>query len=234
MNAHTASVEERLIVFAKTPRLGKVKTRLSPPLTEQQALELHCALLEVTLERLAGMTRARLDYWLYLSDSLENTGELAIPSPWEIRLQQGDGLGMRLENAFRRAFEEGIHRLVVVGSDSPTVPLHCIDEAFDQLTRFDAVLGPSLDGGYYLVGSSRLIPELFQDIPWGDPTVLRRSAEALNRARRSFTYLIDWYDVDTDEDLLRLRDELAYYARECPEKIPRRLAEVLPEDMGPD
>ena len=72
--------------------------------------------------------------------------------------------------------------------------------------------------------------EAFRDISWGKPTVLRETANALNRAQRSFTYLIDWYDVDTDEDLMRLREEIDFFHREEPEAVPRRIADLLPEE----
>ena len=232
MHSRNAPHEERLVVFAKVPRLGKVKTRLSPPLTTEQSLELHQALVEVTLHRLLSVSRPKLELCLYLSEPVENASTLEIPSGWKTRPQEGDDLGTRLENAFRQAFDDGIKRLVVLGSDSPTIPLQCLEEAFDILARYDAVLGPSLDGGYYLVGCSKYIPEAFHDISWGKPTVLRETAHALNRAQRSFTYLIDWYDVDTDEDLMRLREEIDFFHREEPEAVPRRITDVLPEEIS--
>ncbi len=230
MNSRSAPAEERLVVFAKVPHLGKVKTRLCPPLTTDQALDLHQALVEDTLHRLLSISRPKLERCLYLSEPSGDASGLEIPSEWSIRTQEGDHLGTRLESAFREAFDDGIKRLVVLGSDSPTVPLRCLEEAFDILARYDAVLGPSLDGGYYLLGCSKYIPETFHDISWGKPTVLRETANALNRAQRSFTYLIDWYDVDTDEDLMRLREEIDFFSREEPEKLPQRIADVLPEE----
>lgn len=230
MNSNNEPPEERLVVFAKVPSLGKVKTRLSPPLTTEQALDLHQALVEVTLQRLLSISRPKLERCLYLSEPMEDASALEIPSEWKTRTQEGDHLGTRLENAFREAFDDGIKRLVVLGSDSPTIPLRCLEEAFDVLARYDVVLGPSLDGGYYLVGCSKYIPEVFHDISWGKSTVLRETANALNRAQRSFTYLIDWYDVDTDEDLMRLREEIDFFNREEPESVPQRIADVLPEE----
>jgi rSAM/selenodomain-associated transferase 1 len=221
---------ERLVVFAKTPRLGKVKTRLCPPLSVEQALELHRALVEDTLERLLSVSRPNLEYWIYLSEAVTDPADLTITSDWTQRIQQGLNLGERLSEAFRTAFDEGIERIVVLGSDSPTVPLDCIHEAFEELGRYDAVIGPSLDGGYYLLGCSQFIPEIFQGVSWGKVTVLRETTDALQRAQKRFNYLIDWYDIDTDEDLLRLREEIAFNSRIDPDGIPKRVKAALPPD----
>lgn len=231
-SSSSSPAEERLIVFAKAPRLGKVKTRLSPPLTTEQSLDLHRALVEVTLNRFECFKRPLIDHHLYLSEPLGNDKHLEIPSGWIQQIQEGNHLGERLETAFRRAFDDGIKRVVVLGSDSPTLPFQCVEEAFDDLVRFDAVLGPSLDGGYYLMGCSRFIPEVFKDISWGKSTVLRETAEVLNRVQCSFSYLIDWYDIDTDEDLMRLREEIGFYQREEPGDVPKRITDVLPEETG--
>lgn len=222
--------EERLVVFAKAPRLGRVKTRLCPPLNAESALELHCALVEQTLARLQKVSRPGIAHWLFISEALEETTTFEVPASWTIRIQRGNSLGERLENAFRLAFEDGVKRMVVLGSDSPTVPLQCIDEALDELARYDVVIGPALDGGYYLLGSSRFVPELFRDISWGGVRVLQETEEALIRTGRSFTHLIPWYDIDADEDLVRLREEIAFFEREEPDLIPRLVNAVLPEE----
>ncbi len=207
--------------------LGKVKTRLCPPLDHEQALRLHRALVEDTLERLAGISRPGLEHWLHLSEALQGPDDLQIPSNWVKRLQVGEDLGTRLKQAFSEAFDDNVERVVVMGSDSPTVPLRCIEEAFDVLSSHDVVLGPALDGGYYLLGSSRFVPELFEHISWGSPTVLQETREALRSAGCSYSELIEWYDIDTDEDLARLREEITYLSRSQPAKIPNRVVEAL-------
>jgi rSAM/selenodomain-associated transferase 1 len=167
---------------------------------------------------------------LFVSEALEEPSPFTIPDVWTIRTQRGSHLGERLENAFRAAFEDGVKRIVVLGSDSPTVPLECINDAFDTLSRQDVVIGPALDGGYYLLGCSRFVPELFRDISWGGPSVLQETDEALIRTGRSVTHLITWYDIDRDEDLVRLREEIAFFERQEPDLIPRLVDAVLPEE----
>lgn len=169
-----------------------------------------------------------------MSETMKRPGELSIPSTWKLNIQEGDNLGARLETAFRKAFDDGTERFIVLGSDSPTLPLHSIHEAFDELSSQDVVLGPARDGGYYLLGCSRFVPELFQNVSWGDRSVLRKTTEALKNAGRSFTLVVEWYDIDTESDLVRLREEIEYLSREEPDRVPRRVAAALPEEAGPD
>lgn len=183
--------------------------------------------MEDTLERLGSLSRPGLEHWLYLSEALQNPYDLRIPSNWMQRLQEGEDLGTRLKQAFSQAFDDNVERVVVMGSDSPTVPLQCVDEAFDALSSHDVVLGPALDGGYYLLGSSRLVPELFEHISWGSGTVFQETKDALQRAGCSYSVLIEWYDIDTDEDLARLREEITYLSRSQPGQIPNRVVEAL-------
>ena len=199
---------DRLVVFARAPMLGAVKTRLVPPLSNEQALALHRALVEDTLERLARVGGNALERWLYVSEPLAGQDTLEIPSAWTLAVQNGDDLGSRMESAFRDAFHEEPGRMLLLGSDSPTLPLEYVRQAFKKLVDRDVVLGPAEDGGYYLVGCSTFVPELFRSIDWGTDRVLSQSKEALSLAEREFTLLPTWYDVDSQEDLARLRSEL--------------------------
>ena len=221
-----AGDRERLVVFARAPYLGRVKTRLTPPLTQQQALDLHRALVEDTLERIARFRRPGLEHWLYLSEP-SSPEQLDVAPAWSSAIQAGDDLGARMEGAFRQAYEDGRDRIVIVGSDSPTLPLDYLEQAYEALATQDVVLGPAEDGGYYLVGSSRFIPELLRGITWGSSRVLEQSTAALSRAGRSFHLLPSWYDVDTAEDLSRLQKELVQLQAVPRAGFPRRTAAAL-------
>lgn len=221
---------ERLVVFARSPFLGRVKTRLTPPLTPAEALVFHRALVEDTLERLERWTRSGLERWLYLSEALSM--QLDVAPAWRSRVQTGDDLGERMEDAFRRANEDGRDRVVILGSDSPTLPLDYLDQAFDLLGTNDVVLGPADDGGYYLVGTSVLVPEMLRGIAWGSSRVLEQTTRALSRAGRSFHLLPSWYDVDTAQDLLRLEQELERLRSVGPAELPRRTAAVVSSFFG--
>jgi hypothetical protein len=120
-------------------------------------------------------------------------------------LPQGPGdLGERLARAVGAAFVRGHRRVLVVGSDSPTLPSHLIAEALRRLEATDVVLGPAFDGGYYLLGLNRLEPALFRDVPWSGPEVLAVTAERARAAGLEVSLLPFWYDVDEPADLARL------------------------------
>lgn len=221
---------QRLVVFARAPVLGRVKTRLSPPLSELQTLELHRALVEDTLERLARFQRPHLEYWLYVSEP-PPAGALDVPAPWRQALQVGDDLGARMESTLRDGFERGCDRVVILGSDSPTVPLDSLHEAYRSLMTHDAVLGPAEDGGCYLIGFSRMPPGLFRDVTWGSALVLDQLTQALTERELSLHLLPSWYDVDTAEDLGRLRSDLDRL-RATGRDLPHRTAQALSDFFG--
>ena len=181
-----------MILFAKTPRLHEVKTRLMPALTAAQALALHESMLadqSAFVRSLAGATR---------------TCEVCLDA------MQGDGdLGARMERALGRALSSGAHRAAILGADAPTLPRALVEEAFELLARgADAAIVPATDGGYVLVGASRPVPALFRGVPWGTPSVLATTRE---RAREAGLVLLEtspWADVDVEADLSRLACEL--------------------------
>ncbi len=223
--------QERLIVFARTPKPGKVKTQLCPPLSPEQALQLHCASIADTLERLLKVSRSGLEYWLCLSEALEHPEELEIPSKYEIRIQTEEDLGGCLETAFRQAFDDGAERVVALGSDSPTLPLSSIYEAFQELSWQDVVIGPVPDGSYHILGSSSFVPELFHHVSWASRMVLQQTAKALKRSGKGFSLLVEWYDIHTDADLVRLSEEILFMKRQEPSQVPLRVAAALPPNL---
>ena len=220
---------ELLAVFARSPEDGKVKTRLSPPLTAEQALALHRALVEDTLDHLNRIERPGIERLLLLSNPLRDPSALTVPSGWTTTVQASGGLGERLASLFYSGFRRGVTRLVVLGSDSPTVPPEVVHEAFDDLEQRKVVLGPAEDGGYYLLGCSEWIPELFQGIDWGTPEVLEQTMNVVKARKISVSTLIRWYDIDRGEDLDKLRQEIAYLKRSTPELVPIRVAAALPD-----
>jgi len=222
-------VTELLAVFARSPVAGKVKTRLSPPLTADQALALHRALVEDTLDHLNLIERPGIERLLLLSEPLQDPSALTVPGSWTTTVQASGGLGDRLASLFYTGFRRGVTRLVVLGSDSPTVPPAVVHEAFDELERRKVVLGPAEDGGYYLLGCSEWIPELFQSIDWGTSEVLEQTMNVVKARKISVSTLIRWYDIDRSEDLEKLRQEIAYLQRSMPELVPVRVAAALPD-----
>jgi rSAM/selenodomain-associated transferase 1 len=197
-----------LAVMAKAPRVGAVKTRLCPPLRPPEAAELaRCFLLDA-LERVGAVagTRAILAY-----APAEARAELEALAPDFVLIpQRGRDLGERQDGLVEDVLTLGYQAALVIGSDLPTLPPEYLDEAVALVMApdVDLVLGPTEDGGYYLVGLRAPCPALFEDMPWSSPLVLGRT---LDRARRSglrVACLPQWFDVDTGADLDRLRVEL--------------------------
>ena len=227
-------MSELLAVFARAPELGRVKTRLCPPLTSEQALELHTALVADSLDHFGRVERPGLERALLLSQPLLDPQDLTVPEAWAVSIQADGDLGRRLASLFYSAFRRNVTRLVVLGSDSPTLPLDVIHEAFGELERRKAVVGPAEDGGYYLLGASAWIPELFQNIDWGTAEVLSQTTAVLTGKKLDFATLIPWYDIDRSKDLEKLRQEIGYLKRAAPDLVPVRVAAALPSSEAPE
>jgi rSAM/selenodomain-associated transferase 1 len=212
-----------LLVFAKAPVPGAVKTRLTPPLTPGEAAALADAFLRDGLERYAapGALGEAVAVRLYLAGE----GGLppgAVQAPVGRHRQRGDGLGARLERAFVETFAAGFGRVVVVGTDHPTLPTAFLAEAFRALqTPRTVVLGPSDDGGYYALGLNDLVPGLFA-MDYGHGTVFEDTLRRVLDADAHAVVLPPWYDVDDAGDLRRLAAEVRDGAR-----LPPRTSAAL-------
>lgn len=199
----------RLVLFAKRPRLGKVKTRLCPPLRAEQALELYRAFLsdQIALLRLAaGDGQAEL-----CLDGAWNPDPQRDPLLTGIRVRmQGPGdLGERMLRAFERCATDGCTETVIVGADSPTLPARLVKRAFERLRHgVPAVVAPSVDGGYVLLGLREPRRELFDDLPWGTPSVLGLTRRRARAAGVRLELLAPWYDIDDAVGLVMLEREL--------------------------
>ncbi|MBI3462957.1 MAG: TIGR04282 family arsenosugar biosynthesis glycosyltransferase [Planctomycetes bacterium] len=193
-------------VFAKYWTPGQVKTRLAAALGQEAAARLYAAFLRTTLSRFRHCGDRRV---VVFSPS-DRRGEFKAlcSGDWELAPQSTGDLGDRMHRFFADAFAKGASRIVLIGSDSPTLPAEYIDRAFDLLADSPVVLGPTTDGGYYLVGISGQIPPIFEGIAWSTPQVWRQTAERLAVAQLRYDILPQWYDVDESADLERLREEV--------------------------
>lgn len=197
------------VVMVKAPRAGAVKTRLVPPLTGVEAASLASAFARDTLASVRRVVSevvvayAPDDGRAALEAVLEDEGLL-----WFA--QRGEDLGARIESAASFAFESSRGPVVIVGTDSPTMPPTFVARALASLSAGDAdvALGPTEDGGYYLVGLRDSFEGLFRDVEWSTPRVYGQTESNASRLGLRVLELPRWYDVDTSADLLRLRDEL--------------------------
>ena len=200
-----------LIVFVKTPVKGNVKTRLQPDLAEEKIVELYKSFITEIISkclRLKGM-----DMFVGCAPTKNNDFLKKLSLTYNIKTfnQRGSNLGEKIVNAFRDYFKKGYKEIVLIGSDSPTIPTAYIKEAFSELKRNDFVLGPCCDGGLYLIGAKkRVIPEIFQNITWDTSEVLNEILKRANSLRIDFSLIPFWYDVDTIEDLKFLENHRKY------------------------
>ena len=146
-------------------------------------------------------------------------------------VQQGEDLGQRMQNCLTEHLALGFRRVVIIGADSPTLPLEILTSAFAALRDRDIVLGPSLDGGYYLMGARTVAPEMFRGITWGGPTVLRDTLRILKILGMAPVLLPQWYDVDTVEDLRRLAGDIMRL-QEAGEPAPRATLKALAASLA--
>ncbi len=194
-----------LAIFAKAPIAGQVKTRLCPPLTHTQAAELFRCFLLDTVERMCSLETVQVFLAIMPADSEPLFREM-VPFPVRYLPQRGDSLGEREINMLADMLDAGFSRVVIIGSDIPTLPVAHIHEAFTRLEdpACDAVFGPSTDGGYYLVGAREVHRRLFENIAWSTPQVLEQTLEQARLHQLAVELVPSWYDVDTVEDLQRL------------------------------
>lgn len=217
-----------LILFARAPERGKVKTRLVPPLSEPEAVELYRAFLEDAARMYAGggSWRPVLDAE---PDPDDATLAALFPPPWTRRRQAAGNLGDRLTAAFEREFSLGAPAVVAVGSDHPALGRRRIEEAFARLADGDdAVVIPAEDGGYCAIGLASRVRsrEVFSGIPWSSAGVLAATRDRLDARGIRTSFLEPGYDVDRPEDLDRLRRDLAGrdpFGRDYPSATARAL-----------
>lgn len=189
----------RIAVFARPPVAGKVKTRLSPALTPALAVALYSGLLADTLDTVRACAADERTLWWS-----EAPGGAPAPEGFDVRVQPGDDLGARLAAAFDAMLAGPGDRAVVIGSDLPALSAARLDEAFAALSDHDLVLGPAVDGGYWLVGLSRRARAVFEGIAWGTGDVFAQTVRAATRAGLRVRTLATLADVDTPADLVRL------------------------------
>jgi len=206
-----------LAVMAKAPRPGRVKTRLSPPLTPGHAAELNVCFLKDTTENLAAVAARAADpkskaagLVAYTPVGDERLFEGLLPDGFALVAQRGEGFGERLLAAAQDILACGFGSVCLIDSDSPTVPRAAFEQAVAELARPGdrIVLGPAEDGGYYLIGIKRADPRLFEAIPWSTATVFAQTCERAREAGIEVAELPLWYDVDDAATLDILKAEL--------------------------
>ncbi|MEW6247399.1 MAG: TIGR04282 family arsenosugar biosynthesis glycosyltransferase [Nitrospirota bacterium] len=249
--------DSALIIFAKAPIAGQVKTRLCPPLTPDEAASLHGSFVLDALERsktAIAKHRLPLDRSLACAPSARHVFFKILEERHGVKLldQVGEDLGARMTHACSTVFSSGYKQVLLVGTDVPSLLLDTYRDALTLLADHDLVLGPACDGGYYLIGLKRPAPELFADIPWSTDRVLDLTRQKADRLGFKTGLLPAQRDIDTIDDLLALIEEagmgrevrgitprpsplatsLSPRTRDALELIAQRLRSRLPQSQG--
>jgi rSAM/selenodomain-associated transferase 1 len=188
-------IENALIIFAKNPIKGKVKTRLSNALGNEKALEIYTKLLSLTYKHTRNLNH---DKYLYLTEFIDNN---LYDNAYTKKLQLGSDLGLRMLNAFNELFDKGHKKIVIIGTDCPSLTEKLIDKSFDELNRVDVVLGPANDGGYYLIGLKNPLDYLFVNMVWGNEKVLQNTIKRIIENQSTYFLLKELVDIDDEKDL---------------------------------
>ena len=199
-----SSTENCLILFVKSPEKGHVKSRLSQLIGENVTRNLYKSFVTDILESI----QCNLQYSIRIAFHPQNAKSNVVRwlgKQYSYLPQRGDGLGERMEHTFKQIFSGGVEKALIIGSDIPDLPRSFILKAFESLGTYDAVIGPSFDGGYYLIGfrNDTFFPEVFHRIEWGTDTVF---SQTLDRFKKNQTVRIMplWWDIDLPEDIKAL------------------------------
>jgi uncharacterized protein len=193
---------QHLIIFTRYPEPGKTKTRLIPALGSVGAANLQRQMTERTIFQVQELQKTTPISW----EVRFAGGNYQLMQAWLgcdlVYHIQGEGdLGARMERSLVQAFASGAAQVVIIGIDCPGINPDILNQAFAQLHTYDLTLGPAMDGGYYLIGLRRLIPELFFNIDWGTSQVLQQSVDIAEKLKITLNYLPVLADVDTPADL---------------------------------
>ncbi len=212
---HSSGRERVLVIMAKAPRPGAVKTRLAPSISPMAITAFYCCLLDDTL----ALARSLGDVEVAIMCPDADVNELAQLAGSEVSVvaQKGEGLAAGLTSVFAHFTEGHPQRTIAFNSDSPHLPRSVLEDAFDTLAAHDVVVGPTHDGGYYLVGAKASHPALFANDGMGTSSALERLLSSARSLKLSVGFADPFYDIDVADDLTRLAAEL----RLAPTRAPR-------------
>lgn len=222
-------------IFAKFPIIGTVKTRMNPALSWKNCLELHQALIQNTLHQMQPLSSPSIDISVCMTGMLQQALDYAIdldfPETVSIDVQTGIDLGDRLENILRIRVENNYSKVIFIGTDCPSLESNNIEEAIAILQHQDVVIGPALDGGYYLLGFSSYVPCILKGIDWGSSKVYQQTMILLEEHLIQWAGLVPKSDLDTFENLKELWQDLKFssYLRK---NLGRELTKVLGQIMN--
>ncbi|MBC7511452.1 MAG: TIGR04282 family arsenosugar biosynthesis glycosyltransferase [Ferruginibacter sp.] len=195
-------MDNALIIFIKNPVKGKVKTRLAATIGDDMALAIYQKLIKHTLDIVKDVAA---DKFIFFSNTIDETiGHKN--TPVHKAIQFGNDLGEKMKNAFERLFKSEYKCIIIIGTDCPGITSNILLEAFSKLNNNDVVIGPAMDGGYYLIGMKEMYGKLFEDISWSTSTVLHSTIERCKINNWAYALLTALSDVDEEKDLVHLEN----------------------------
>jgi len=218
-----------LLVIAKRPAPGQTKTRLCPPFSHREAANLYECFLQDMLNiarQIPNVTRF-INYWP--DEDIDYFRQLA--PDFELLPQIGNSLGERLDNVMTHCLTHGFDQAVITNSDSPTLPPHHLDQAFECLAETDVVLGPCDDGGYYLIGLTKPQSKLLREVTMSTNTVLQDTLALAKEENLRTALLPGWYDVDTVTELNRLTTDLQATDHQIAPCTRHFLQNLMPQEL---
>lgn len=204
----TASDRHAFVIFAKAPEPGNVKTRLQPHLAQEESAELYRNFILDTVTTSQKLDNT--DVYMACLPTKEHPAFADLAAGRNITLldQRGHDLGERMHNVLRFFISRGYKKAVIVGADSPSLPVDYIEMAYKDLDNKHLVVGPSYDGGYYLLGAAGISPDIFDQVPWSTMNVFNITLRKARAQKLEYAVLPYWYDVDTVRDVHHLYDHL--------------------------
>jgi len=188
-----------LIIFYRNPELGKVKTRLAKTVGDEKALAIYLKLSSYTRQITEDLAVDKQVYYSEFADTEDHWPNLS----YQKKVQRGSDLGDKMNNAFANAFSGGYKSVCIIGTDCLELTSSAIANAFEQLLTHDAVIGPAVDGGYYLLGMNKLHSEVFKNKFWSQPSVCADTILDFDNLKLSYSTLKMLSDIDDESDLLK-------------------------------
>lgn len=188
-----------LIIFYRNPELGKVKTRLAKAIGDERALAIYIKLSSYTRAVTEELTVTKVIYYSEFADTEDHWPNAS----YQKKVQQGTDLGEKMHNALASAFSDGYKSVCIIGTDCLELTSLMITNAFKQLTMHDAVIGPAVDGGYYLLGMNKLYSEVFKNKRWSTASVCADTILNFKNLKLRFSKLETLSDIDDENDLLK-------------------------------
>lgn len=199
-NRKMKKTDTSVILFVKYPLEAKVKTRLAETIGNKKAVNIYSLLAENVVRNIQRLKNT-YNYIFYSEESEKEKIKNWIKGSFFYSPQKGNGLGARMSNAFKLVFGHGAEKALIIGTDIPDLSTEIINDAIKKLHEYDVVIGPSPDGGYYLLGMKKFTPELFENITYSTNTVFEDTIKKIKDKKQSYTTLETLEDIDTESEL---------------------------------